>query len=599
MAAFVRIKAAIVDLVETYFAGDPSNDIRKRQRAALGDAGISAPYNVVEVDEQVMLAGSMFGFPLDPEDPEGSGPDPAWLDRTAIATLLTGLSPFLHKLTVHSTAAPGVTEDIDDGYDPGSRWIKLNTSQTYTMHVNSAGAALWVEDTGGGGGGGGDSITVNGAGVSDADFDDATPAAPAGDLNILWQLDTGFNPDKISGYIDVSALEPLISHALLGASSLTWGSSGHTGTANRVAGFDGLGATSYYIVGTHLQAWDADLDAVAALGTTGLVVRSGAATWITRTITGSNGVTVTNGDGVAAAPNIALSGTSFTPARQVFNSAGSGVWQTWTRPAGHTMCKIVVIGAGGGGGLGRNAAIGVSRAGGGGGGAGGTHDWEGAAPATIEVLVGVGGAGAIFGGAGSQTGERTITARSQSTDRYNVIVDSGESANAGGNGGTGTTAGGSGGAAEIIATDRGRMGSYGVNKPLAGQIGGAGAAGAGGAAPTVTPQTTKPISSGSGGGSCTTADVDSAGGQIAAAGTVAAVAGGIANGGNGNPGTTTGTVGEDAVYTGGTGGGGDSNGTGGTGGDGATGCGGGGAGAGNNSGDGGSGGDGLCVIDSW
>lgn len=598
MAAFVRIKSAIVDLVEAYFAGDPSNDIRKRQRAALGDAGTSAPYNTVEVDEQTMLAGSMFGFPLDPEDPEGSGPDPAWLDRTAIATLLTGLGPFLHKVTVHSTAAPGANEDVNDGYDPGSRWIKLNTSQTYTNHVNSAGAAVWVEDSGGGGGAGGDNITVNTVAVVDLDFDDATPAAPAGDLNIKWQ-ENAASPAKLSGYIDVSALEPLVSHALLGSSSLTWGSSGHTGTANRVAGFDSFGATTYYIIGTNLQAWDADLDAVAALGTTGLVVRSGAATWITRTITGTNGITVTNGDGVAAAPNIALSGTSFTPARQIYDSAGSGVWQTWTRPAGHTMCRIVVIGAGGGGGLGRNAVLGVSRAGGGGGGAGGTHNWEGSAPATIEVLVGVGGAGAVFGVSASQVGERTITARSQSTDRYNVIVDSGESANAGGAGGTGTTAGGSGGAAETIATDRGRMGSNGVNKPIAGQIGGGGAPGAGGAAPTVTPQTTKSVSGGGGGGSCTTGDVDSAGGPIAAAGTVATVAGGVANGGNGNPGTTTGTVGEDAVYTGGTGGGGDSNGTGGTGGDGATGSGGGGAGAGISSGNGGRGGDGLVVIDSW
>jgi hypothetical protein len=50
------------------------------------------------------------------------------------------------------------------------------------------------------GAGGGDSITVNGVAVVDADFDSATPAAPAGSLNVTWQKDAG-SPANVSAYI--------------------------------------------------------------------------------------------------------------------------------------------------------------------------------------------------------------------------------------------------------------------------------------------------------------------------------------------------------------------------------------------------------------
>jgi hypothetical protein len=49
--------------------------------------------------------------------------------------------------------------------------------------------------------GGGDNITVNGVAVVDADFDDATPAAPAGSVNVLWQKDAS-SPANVSAYLD-------------------------------------------------------------------------------------------------------------------------------------------------------------------------------------------------------------------------------------------------------------------------------------------------------------------------------------------------------------------------------------------------------------
>lgn len=68
------------------------------------------------------------------------------------------------------------------------------------------------------------------------------------------------------------------------------------------------------LVGTSVQAWDADLDAIAALSSTGLAARTAANTWAQRTITGTaNEITVTNGNGVSGDPTLSLpSALTFT-----------------------------------------------------------------------------------------------------------------------------------------------------------------------------------------------------------------------------------------------------------------------------------------------
>lgn len=50
-------------------------------------------------------------------------------------------------------------------------------------------------------GGGGDSVSVNGTAATDADFDDATPAAATGTTNVKWQKDSG-TPNNISAAVD-------------------------------------------------------------------------------------------------------------------------------------------------------------------------------------------------------------------------------------------------------------------------------------------------------------------------------------------------------------------------------------------------------------
>ena len=61
------------------------------------------------------------------------------------------------------------------------------------------------------------------------------------------------------------------------------------------------------VIGTDVQAYDADLAALAALSTTGFITRTGAATYTQRAVAGTAAeITVTNGDGVAGAPTISI-----------------------------------------------------------------------------------------------------------------------------------------------------------------------------------------------------------------------------------------------------------------------------------------------------
>lgn len=60
-------------------------------------------------------------------------------------------------------------------------------------------------------------------------------------------------------------------------------------------------------IGTDVQAYDADLAALAALASTGIAVRSASDTWVQRSIavTASTGLSVSNGDGVSGNPTLA------------------------------------------------------------------------------------------------------------------------------------------------------------------------------------------------------------------------------------------------------------------------------------------------------
>lgn len=62
------------------------------------------------------------------------------------------------------------------------------------------------------------------------------------------------------------------------------------------------------------QPLDGDLTALAALSTTGIIVRSASNTAITRALLAGTGLTISNGDGVSAAPSYSITNTSVTAA---------------------------------------------------------------------------------------------------------------------------------------------------------------------------------------------------------------------------------------------------------------------------------------------
>jgi hypothetical protein len=85
---------------------------------------------------------------------------------------------------------------------------------------------------------------------------------------------------------------------------------------------------------TEKQAVDADLTALAALSSTGIAVRTASNTWAQRTISGGNGVAVTNGSGAAGNPTLALdftnpsSDTTLAGTEQVLMSDGGTIKRT-------------------------------------------------------------------------------------------------------------------------------------------------------------------------------------------------------------------------------------------------------------------------------
>lgn len=87
-----------------------------------------------------------------------------------------------------------------------------------------------------------------------------------------------------------------------GTSPLTIAKGG-TGATTAAAARTNLGVA----IGTAVQAWDADLDCLAALSSAGLAARTGAGTCATRIIVApAAGIAVTNGDGVAGNPTLVL-----------------------------------------------------------------------------------------------------------------------------------------------------------------------------------------------------------------------------------------------------------------------------------------------------
>lgn len=165
------------------------------------------------------------------------------------------------------------------------------------------------------------------------------PAATSVAATDLFEVSQGGSPytsRKATG----TQVQSFVLGSYAGATSITTLGTISTGTWQGTAvavAYGGTGATTAaaartnlgLAIGTDVQAYDAELAAIAALSVAGLISRTGAGTAAARTLTGTTDrVTVTNGDGAAGNPTVDVASTyAGQTSITTVGTIGTGTWQ--------------------------------------------------------------------------------------------------------------------------------------------------------------------------------------------------------------------------------------------------------------------------------
>ncbi len=177
------------------------------------------------------------------------------------------------------------------------------------LGTNGAGTLSFITVSGGGGG------TVTSVDVSGGTTGLTTSGGPivgSGTITIAGTLNLangGTGATTQSGARTALGLGTMATQAS-NSVSVTGGSitgitdlaiaDGGTGASDAPTARSNLGLA----IGTNVQAYDADLAAIAGLSSAGILVRTGAGTAATRSLTAGSGISITNADGISAAPTI-------------------------------------------------------------------------------------------------------------------------------------------------------------------------------------------------------------------------------------------------------------------------------------------------------
>lgn len=167
--------------------------------------------------------------------------------------------------------------------------------------------------------------------TGDLDFGSGRTLLFESGSGLVMQAGSTFLADSVE--VDSEFYVPLAADTnFVAASRALWLS---TTTADRLK-YRGTSATFTVAttadIGVTVQAFDADLTAIAALSSNGLLARTGAGTAAARTLTGTAAeITVTNGDGVAGNPTLSLPSALTFTGKTI--TGGTFASPTFTTPA--------------------------------------------------------------------------------------------------------------------------------------------------------------------------------------------------------------------------------------------------------------------------